>query len=45
MEEFFNFIRIKNLIETVQQSSGKKLFWVFDTSAAIKPAERIIISR
>lgn len=44
-EDFMNFIFIKNKIELSYLNSGRKLFWAFETSAAITYSVRDTISR
>ncbi|XP_050435811.1 DNA (cytosine-5)-methyltransferase 3B-like [Adelges cooleyi] len=45
LEEFFDFIRVKNIIENVQSDNSNILLWAFETSASISYLEHNIISR
>ncbi|XP_050534172.1 DNA (cytosine-5)-methyltransferase 3B-like isoform X2 [Daktulosphaira vitifoliae] len=45
LEEFFDFIRIKNIIENTHHKNENSLIWVFETSASITYLEQKIITR
>lgn len=45
MEEFLDFIRVKNIIENAREPGKKPLFWAFETNASITMGEKAYITK